>query len=237
MPAAGTTPLLTKQYIDEHQVLERYLADQLSNLERDQFEDYYAEHPEVLRDLEAVASIKMGTELLRESGELQTLLRARRAPRWRSGLALAAALLVAILAAGYWFRNDATSPVILAGRLDAFPTQLTLGKAYQVQRTRGDADALITLPPSPQALQLRVRPMFEPQPPSFRIQLSSIAEASDARTALASLDKLRLDADGFLTFYIDSARLQPGNYELRVSNASTGATTPTVSDFLIEVVP
>jgi hypothetical protein len=229
--------LLTKQYIDEHQLLERYLADQLSGAERDQFEDYYAEHPEVLHDLEAVASIKLGTELLRESGELQRLLSPRRVPRWRAGVALAAALFIAILATGYWFVNDAPSPVILARNLDAFRTPLPLGKSYQVQRTRGDADALITLPPSPQAIKLRVRPVFDPQPASFRIQLSSIAEAGDARIALAGLDPVGLDADGFLTLYVDSARLRPGNYELKVSNAAAVATTPTVNDFLIEVIP
>ena len=229
--------MLNKQYIDEHQVLERYLADQLSDVERDQFEDYYAEHPEVLQDLEAVASIKIGAGLLRESGELTGLLRARRIPRWRTGLALAASLLVAILAASYLFRNDAIAPAILAGNLDALQSPLPLGKTYQVQRTRGDADALITLPTARQALKLRVRPMFEPQPTSFSVELSSIAEDSDARTRLTRLDELGFDAQGFITLYVDSAQLRPGNYELKVSHDAATSTTPAVNEFLIEVVP
>jgi hypothetical protein len=228
--------LLTKQYVDEHQLVERYLADQLSDAERNQFEDYYAENPDALRDLDAVAGIKLGVALLRESGELAALTAARPAPRWRAGLAMAATLLVAIVAGAYWFRNDAGPPVILASNLDAFGSPLPLAASYQVQRTRSDVDVSITLPPSPQAIRLRVRAIFDPPPPaSYRVELLSLAETSDGRTTLAATGKFGLDADGFVTIYLNSAHLRPGNYELKVADEAAAAADPDINDFLIEV--
>jgi hypothetical protein len=227
--------LLTKQYIDEHQVVERYLADQLSDTEREAFEDYYAENPDVMRDLNAVAGIKLGVALLRESGELTALTAARPPPRWRAGLALAATLLIAIVAGAYWFRNDAAPPVILAETLDAFGKSLPVAASYQVQRTRSDVDATVRLPMNPQAIRLRMRPTFEAPPASYRVELSSIDETSEARAPVAAIDGVGLDADGFVTIYVDSAYLSPGSYELKVADRAAAADDPDTNDFLIEV--
>lgn len=227
--------MLTRQYIDEHQVVERYLAGQLSDAERDEFEDYYAEHPDVLRDLDAAAGIKLGVAMLRDAGELAVLTAVPAAPRWRAGLALAATLLLAIVAGTYWFSNDAGRPVILAGNLDALGLSPPVAASYQVQRTRSDVDATISLPPGPQAVRLRVRPVFETPPASYSIELLAIAATGDVRTQLAATGELGLDADGFVTIYINSAYLRPGNYELRVANEAVAAGDTGNNDFLIEV--
>jgi hypothetical protein len=217
-------------------VVERYLADQLSDAERSEFEDYYAEHPDVLRDLDAVAGIKLGVAMLRDSGELAALTAMPPpAPRWRAGLALAATLLIAILAGTYWFSNDAGPPVILADNLDALGLSASVAASYQVQRTRSDVDAVISLPPGPQAVRLRVRPEFETPPTSYRIELSAIAATGEVRTQVAATGKLGLDADGFVTIYVNSVYLRPGNYELRVINEAVPAGDPGTNDFLIEV--
>jgi hypothetical protein len=227
--------LLTKQYIDEHQVVERYLADQLSEAEREEFEDYYAEHPDVLRELDVVAGIKLGVAMLRESGELAALTAARPAPRWRAALALAATLLVAIIAGTLWFTKDASPAAILSGNLDALGLSSPIAASYQVQRTRSDTDATISLPARPQPIRLRVRPVFEMPPASYRIELLSIAETSDVRTPIAATDRLRLDVDGFVTIYVNSGYLRPGNYELRVADEASSAGSPVTNDFLIEI--
>lgn len=232
----GAKSVLNKDYIDEHQVLERYLAEQLSDQERDEFENYYAENPEILRDLQAVAGIKTGAALLRQSGELKALTTARSAPRWRTGLALAASVLIAVVASNYWLRSGTSHPVVLAGDLGAFESRLSIAATYQVQRTRSDVDAMVTLPQGSQAIKLRIRPIFESPPARFKVELLSIATNSDARTSLASAEKLGLDADGFIIVYLDSRQIRPGSYELRVAADAAGANLAS-NEFLIEVSP
>lgn len=224
--------MLTKRYIDDHQVVERYLAGQLSDAERDEFEDYYAVHPDVLRELDAAAGIKLGVALLRESGELPALIAQRPAPRWRTGLALAATVLIAVVAGAYWFRNDAAAPPILAGDLSGLRASLPVAASYQVQRTRSDVDAVVALPSTGQAVRLRIRPFFEARPTNYRVELLSITPDTDARTPLAAADGLVLDQDGLLTVYLDATQLQPGNYELIVAG-QTGASGS--NEFLIEI--
>ncbi len=223
--------MITKQHIDDHQFVERYLADQLSDAEREEFETYYTQHPEILDDLQAAAGIKMGMALLRTTGELKPLPAPRSTPRWRPALALAASILIAAFAVAYLFRD--TAPAVLANSLTSFDTPLTLAATYQVQRTRSDVDATVALPTSPQAIRLRVRPTLEPRPARYRIELLAVG-GDDALTSIATLGGMPLDGDGFITLYVSSASLQPGSYELKVSDAAAAAS---VNDFLIEVVP
>jgi hypothetical protein len=224
-------PLLTKKYIDDHQIVERYLADQLSDVEREEFESYYVEHPEILDDLQAAAGIKLGAASLRKSGELQKLT-ARR--RWPSGLALAATFLVMIMGA-YLLRAGAPQPVIMAAELGDFATPLTEAAIYQVQRTRSDVDAIVALPGTPQALKLRVRPALEPLPAAYRAQLAVIAE-DGSQALVASLRGLQLDGDAFVTLYLNSGSLQPGNYQLNLSEDVAPEANPVVNEFLLELV-
>ena len=85
---------MDRQYIDDHHIVARYLADRLPEPEREAFETYYLEHPEIVREIEAAARFKSGLAQLRDSGELAVLLKP--APwyaRWQY-LALAAAATV-----------------------------------------------------------------------------------------------------------------------------------------------
>jgi hypothetical protein len=223
--------MLTRQYIDDHQVVERYLADQLSDVERDEFEDYYAEHPDVLRELDAAAGIKLGVAMLRESGELATLTKVPPARRWHTGWGLAATLLVAIIVGTYWAKNETQPPAILSGNLDALGRP-SIAASYQIQRTRSDVDAIVSLPPRPQAIELRIRPVFAPPAASYQIELLSIAEGSEIRTPVAAIDELGPGADGLVTIYVSSARLRPGSYELRVADA---ANSSAINDFLVVI--
>ena len=83
---------MDRKYIDDHHIAARYLADQLSDADREAFETYYVEHPDVLRDLEAAARMKVGLAQLREAGELDALMIAR---TWRPNRRFLAAAAVA----------------------------------------------------------------------------------------------------------------------------------------------
>jgi hypothetical protein len=62
------------KHIDDHHLIERYLAEDLSASECEAFEAYYREHPEIVREMEAVARFKAGLNDLHRVGELDRLV-------------------------------------------------------------------------------------------------------------------------------------------------------------------
>jgi hypothetical protein len=65
---------MDRNYIDEQHVIARYLADQLTEPERDAFESYMDQDPDVIRDMEATARFKVALAILRERGLLDQWL-------------------------------------------------------------------------------------------------------------------------------------------------------------------
>ena len=106
--------MIDRKDIDDNRIVARYLADQLSDHERESFEAYYREHPDVVLELEATAKLKAGLKQLRESGELDGLIK----PPWRFGVrtvALAASLLFAGICIAWWFvAQRASAPMLTA---------------------------------------------------------------------------------------------------------------------------
>jgi hypothetical protein len=99
--------VFSQKYIDEHDVVERYLADQLSETEREGFEAYFMEHPEVVQQMNRTARFKSALLDLNDSGRLQPLL-VRKPQRTRAIVITAvAAVLVGliILVATLWRRS------------------------------------------------------------------------------------------------------------------------------------
>src|ERR1043165_5298786 len=92
---------MDRRYIDDHHVVARYLADRLTDEEREAFEAYFPEHPDVVQELEAAARFKVGLMQLRDTGELTQLLQP--APRRQTWQYLAAAAAVAALVIGAFF--------------------------------------------------------------------------------------------------------------------------------------
>jgi len=227
--------LITPQDIDEQQLAERYLTGQLGATEQAEFEQHYTQDPRVLRDLQAVAGIKIGLALLRASGELQRL-NAPRTARWPAALAIAASLLVAVTA-GYWLRSQ--PPAVLAATASALTDSngvpLSILTTYDLQRTRSDVDVTILKPNTAGTIQLRLLDALEPPPAAYSIELFAILP-DDTRSSQAVLDALRTDDSGLLNVYIDAAALEVGSYELRLFKQAAGAERAQLSDFLIDVV-
>jgi hypothetical protein len=224
---------MNQQYIDEQHILTRYLAGQLSDTERDAFETYYIEHPQMLRELELAAKLKLGLNLLEDSGEFATP-----APQyWLSGLA-AAAVVIAVVTAAFWFARPAPVAPLLAASMSALGE---LAKAPQlldavtIERTRSHGiDARLQLPATPQAVSLRVL-AERPSARGYAMRLSFMA-AGAAPREVAHLHSLHANADGLITVYVNSNRLKPGSYEIALSADSRAASEP-ASSFLIQVEP
>jgi len=179
--------------------------------------------------------MKVGMASLRDSGQLEKLLRARPALRSRwPALAAAAALIV--LAIGLWRGVDAPPDGMLVATatelVDRSGRPLVSGSSYALLRTRSSAyDALIELPPEPRAIELRVRP--EVPAPAYSVALSRVhPDASVAQ--VGNVSELQAEADGFVRLYVDSSRLESGVY-LVVITPARDRTAAATSAFRVKV--
>ena len=208
---------MDRQYIDEHHVIARYLADRLTAAEREAFEAYYLEHPDVVKEMETVARFKAGLIDLERSGELDALISGR--PRlFRRGLFAAAAAVAGLaVCVTLFLQRGSDTPIVAASPsllVGADRSPMTIGSTVQVFRTRSSgADAQIPLPTTPRAIALQVLPEFSGA--SFHAALLT-NERELGRAA-----GLTPNADGLVPLYVDSARLSPGLYRLVLVNEAT----------------
>jgi hypothetical protein len=213
---------MNRQYIQDNHIVERYLADQLDDAEREAFEAYYRDHPEVVADMESVARLKVGLAALRDRGELAPLLQPRRSPP----RLVAVAAAVAVLAIGtliFFVVPTTRQPALVAEASsvqDRSGRTVTIAGSYDILRMRGASDdAQIELPGAPHAIELRVLPETE----SARYTLTLLRLSDDGNPEqLASLASLAAGSDGFVTAYLNSGELSKGRYQLLLrSDANT----------------
>lgn len=232
---------MDRKYIDDHHVVARYLADQLPEAEREAFEAYYLEHPEIVQELEAAARFKVGLAQLRESGELAGLLQPQSGFRRQRYMAIAAGIAVVSLGAIFWSAShrQAAEPWLVASAtalVDRSGDRLPVFATYPILRTRGGSyDADVELPKTAQAIGLRVLPEVAAMPPRYRISISAIAD-DDSLHEAAAVGNLIPDSDGFVPVYFDSARMRPGRYQLVLSGDAGTSAAHESSAFLIRVV-
>ena len=228
---------MDRKYIEEHHVVARYLADRLSDAEREAFEAFYLEHPDIVQDMEAVARLKVGLARLQETGDLAQSIAAPRFPRYYY-FAAAAAIIVAAL--GLLYLREPPQRTMLAASaatlLDRSGAPLRAGTPIYVLRTRSSAayDAEITVGDSPQAIELRVLPEVEVQPPRYRVELSTAAAGSKPQV-LAAVGNLLPGADGFVPVFLDASSLASGTYILALTGETAASTSSARSEFVIHV--
>lgn len=229
---------------DDPTLVNRYLADQLSESEREAFEAELVRKPERLQELEATARVKIGLTRLRARGELDSLLQPARAltgPMW---LAVAAALTMFVLGV-VLFRVSGTpaeSALIVASAaslLDQRGDALPVGMVQTMFRSRAEAaEVVVEQSQSSRALEFRVLPP-QAQPAQYAISLSRLTDDGVA-VRTTSLKNLHPKADGFISVYADTARLEPGRYRLSVTPEAAAQSTDGSSEgesFLIRVTP
>jgi hypothetical protein len=205
---------MNRKYIYDHHIVERYLADQLDDAEREAFEACCLAHPEVVSDMESVARLKVGLATLRDRDELTPLLQAKRSPSRLMAIAAAVAAL-AIGALLFFVVPRSPQPVLVAA------TSSPIAASYDILRMRGASDdAQIELPPSPQAIALRVWP--EAESATYALTLLRISDDGSLQQ-LASLAPLAAGADGLVIAYLNSGGLSKGRYQLVLRDANTNA--------------
>jgi hypothetical protein len=218
---------MNRKHIYDNHVIERYLAEQLDDAEREAFEAYYLQHPEVVSDMESVARLKVGLADLRDRNELTPLLQSQRPP----SRLLAIAAVVALLAIGvlaYFVMPRTQQPVLVAA------TSSPIAATYDILRMRGAADdAQIELPASPQAIGLRVLP--ETEAATYTLTVLRISGDGNLQQ-LASLSPLTAGEDGFVIAYLNSGELTKGRYQLVLSGDGIADAASAESRFTLTMI-
>jgi hypothetical protein len=232
----------TSIFRDDPTLASRYLADQLSESERSAYESALAEDPEVLRELEATARLKVGLHRLRRSGELTEAPRVSRLSRPQFLVAMAAGLAAVVLGIGLW-RSDLKTPgppllaATLATLTDATGRVLPLAQTEAAFRKRsGSFDAVFRLPPGRAAIELRVLPEAAASTGRYRLTLSRVTD-DGTRAPVASISGLRTASDGFLEVFLDASRIPAGTYRLVTADEQAAPESGSEEALLIRVVP
>jgi hypothetical protein len=214
-------------------LMARYLAGRLSDAEAERFESWWAQHPELTRDLEATARLASGLRDLRQRGELTTAVRGAWWARPLALLSIAAGVAAVAAGALAWLLTVRTPEIPLGGVVASLPRlaagHLPLGETVSLLRLRSSvrADAVLDLPTEPRAIALRVLPEQGSASGRYRIELARV----DGREAGVATD-LRAADDGFVDVYVDSRALSPGRYRLAIAPEESVASA---SLFVVDV--
>jgi anti-sigma factor RsiW len=228
MAGSEQDQVMDAKLISERHVIERYLAGQLSDAEADAFERALEAHPELAGDVERIARMKTGFEVLERRGELARLLaRPVAPPKRRMAWVAAAAAVVLALGILVFRQSDAPAPAtLLAVSLDALSSTsespIPLRASVALARARGvGADAELTSSgKSPGAAELELATGAETGT-HYAIELLAI-DSAGAR-AVAKVPDAATDAAGAVHVFVSLDALPPGPYLLRLSPADAGA--------------
>jgi hypothetical protein len=228
---------MNRQYIDDHDIVARYLAGQLSDQEREQFEALFAQDPELLKELNKTAQFKAGLIDLKQSGALDRLLKLR--PWWQNPKSVAAAASIALLLIGaaLWLNTEQQPRPLLAGSISqlshGLKASVAIAASFRIERTRTSSyDATIKIPNDGAVIELKVKPEVAATPAKYRVAFGA---ADGSSTNLVALNGLIPDANGFVSVYLNAAGFSPAVYELKISGDVDTSTANTPSSFLIEL--
>ena len=225
---------MKREYIDQHHIVARYLADQLPDAEREAFEAYYIEHPEIVREMEATARFKNALATLADRGELSPLIHAHPARRPWQWAALAATVAVVAIGITYLARTPAPRSHMVAS-VEAL--NIPVSQTVRVERlrrklSRDQPDVEFDLPSAGTAVALEIAPDFEATPPIYRVSLTR--ESENEEPPLAEVDRVIAD-DGIMKVYVDRVALDRGDYRLTVAGAKGTDFADHRSDFRLRL--
>lgn len=230
--------ITNNQLINDNNLVARYLADQLSSGERESFEEYFMGHPEMLRELNRTALFKAGLMDLREAGTLDDAI-ARPTFETRTKVLAVAASLVLIAIGTLTFLGTRTTTIAAARNTDLssiFRPALPIASTFQIQRTRSSSyDASIELPTQTSAIEIRIKPESPVASARYSISLGEI-QSDYSITHVTTITGLKQESDGFVTMYLNSARLRPAIYEVKISTETENLSNSAASLFVVEFV-
>lgn len=221
--------------MDAEHVIVPYLAGRLPADESDAFEQYVSENPGTCAEIEQTLKFKEGLARLRERGELDGLLRAPASRRWVP-YAAAASVALATVAGLLWLQLRSAAPAILFHAPSELAARLhqpvTIRGSYVLARTRGSAGVTdMALPSLPGAIELRIVPSGASSDVHYSVSLRPLQGAA----APAKIEAAPVAADGYVTIYVDSSQLTPGDYQVSLTPLVSGASPSDSDSFVIRL--
>ena len=228
---------MDRKQIEDAHIVARYLADQLSPEEATAFETYYIQHPSMVREIEYTLRLKEGLATLRDRQQLDGLMKAR---RWRWALPLSVAAAIASAALGTWtWYGSPTSPPVAAGALEALlennQATLPLSGKYMLVRVRS-AELVpleIPLPAQASAVGLQVLPAGGAAAAPYRLVIETHPADGKAKP-IAEVTGLVPGSDGLVAAWLDSERIQRGQYTVELASERGESAAP-AERFVIEL--
>jgi hypothetical protein len=222
-------------------VVNRYLADRLTDAERLDFESRLVASPAVVEALESAARMKAGLMRLRDAGQLERIVFSPSSWTPRV-LAIAASVTALAIGIAVWRGDGArlAAPALapsVAMLLDDSGRQLDIVGRHAVLRTRAEGyDAIIDRPRAPGALEIRVLPDASASSDAlgarYRVELARI---DDGPAAPIVVGGLKAQEDGFVTLFASSSQLAAGKYRLTIAREGDGASPAETDSFSIRV--
>lgn len=214
-----------------------YLVGRLSEDERIAFQDRLARDPTLVREFEQSRRLRDGLRELRAQGYFATATAHARNQRarglWHPLRVAAAAVIVGASLMVVWRVNHGSSV------LTALPTTRPASGAapliaahFTFVSMRDGKSPRLALPSSG-LIELRAAPETRTAA-SYRVTLIRNPEGGAAQR-LGVVTRLRLEVDGYVHCYADSARLAPGSYGLQVE--PEGASPAGTQVFLFVLQP
>jgi hypothetical protein len=214
---------MTELSMQDHELIRRYLAGSLTDEEESMLETRIVKDPALRSELELTVALKDGLRELKARGEIAGLL-ARSRDRWRLRMpALAASL--AGLAVGL------LAVVYFIGRPAPVQPPVTIASLY-FERTRGSeaADVVLwTRKSTPTRLRLHLDVGAAPVS-SYRVIVQS-RNGGGAKPLWDTVEPISTESEVVLD--LPDSRLEPGDFQVRLSPASGPAREDTMVYHLV----
>jgi hypothetical protein len=211
-----------KQIAERH-LIEGYLAGRLSEADADALESLVATQPELAMQIEQVARMKVGLDILRRRGDLARLLQERPGSRYRAAwVAVAAAASLALVA--FLALRPASPPVAmlastLEGLADSRGAARKIAATYLLTSERAAAAParIGVFDGEDEAIELRFDAAAAAGFP-FTVEILR-AEGGSLRS-ITRADAVPGSPDGNVVVYVAARALLPGDYLFRLTPAS-----------------
>lgn len=195
-----------------HETIDRYLANRLSDAEREVVATRIVGDPAFRHEVELTQALRDGLRELQKQGEVAPLLRPRTWMWRRSPFAIAASVAALALGVGVllYFERTASRP------------QGLVVASLQFEHTRSGAaapDVVWQRTSSPALLEMRFDVGLEPAE-SYSVLIERVGPRAD--TTVFSAAAVSSSLNGQLTLAINSALFEAGDYRIRLEPQALG---------------
>jgi hypothetical protein len=202
---------MNRQYIRDHDVIERYLSRTLTAEEEQEFEEAYLGDSDIMDELEAAERLRDG---IKELGEAGRLARARPRPQWQRVLAspryAAAASLLLAVSLGFSTMLYRENRELRQGGL---PPSSTITRFVALDTVRGGNAAMIREPDEDEWTVL----LLDAGPMDYDVYRAVLARQLGERSEeIWSRADLAPQLGGTILIGVPGRVLRPGEYETRL---------------------